>query len=381
MIYLDNNATTPIAPPVLAAIAGCMEQDFGNPSSSYAIGRQARKKVTEARESVAEMIGAASAEEVVFTSGGTESDNWAILGALRLFPEKRRIITTRVEHEAVRKLCQHLEDSGYQLIWLDVGSEGEIDLDQLKEAVTDDTAIVSIMMANNETGVIFPVQEAAQIVKERSEALFHVDAVNAAGKIPIELAQSDIDLLSISAHKFHGPKGIGALYVKGRIDLPSMLVGGSQEAERRPGTEAVHQIVGMGAAARFASDLSSMKPICELRDHLEARLLAEVANSSLNGTADPASRLPNTSNISFANTNGEMILSMLDDEGICVSTGSACNSESRTASPVLQAMNVPYIQAMGSIRFSLGRYNSYKEIEEVIVKLPPIVNKIRSFAL
>ncbi len=264
--------------------------------------------------------------------------------------------------------------------WLDVDETGSLDLDQVRDSITEETAIVSVMMANNETGVIFPVAEIAEIVKARSNALFHVDGVNAAGKIPIDLKNTQIDLFSISAHKFYGPKGVGALYVRDGVKLLSMSIGGGQESGRRAGTEAVHQIAGIGAAARYAGDLSSMERISELRDVLENKLLETIPNTYVNGTRERAKRLPNTSNISFENTNGEMIMSRLDDAGICVSTGSACHSHDHSASPVLQAMNIPYSQSMGSIRFSLGRFNTEEDIAEVIRVMPKIIGEILEIA-
>lgn len=380
MIYFDNNATTQVAPEVFEAMRPFLQGSFGNPSSSYDFGATTRETLSDTRESVAKLLGANDPKEIVVTSGGTESDNWALLGALEADPGKKHIITTRVEHEAVRKLCQKLERRDYSVTWLQVDGEGSLDLDELRSALSDETAIVSIMLANNETGILFPVNEIGEIVKENSNALFHVDGVNAVGKIPIDLQGSEIDLFSLSAHKFHGPKGIGALYIRDGVTLSPMLTGGGQENGRRPGTEAVHQIAGLGAAARSASDLTPMDGVRTLRDRLEDEILQTIPNTYLNGTADPAKRLPNTSNISFENINGEMILRWLDENGICVSTGSACNSHDRTASPVLQAMNVPYSRAMGSIRFSLGRYNTADEVEKLLAVLTVIVAELRAFA-
>jgi cysteine desulfurase len=380
MIYLDNNATTAVAPETLEAMVPFLGGQFGNPSSAHTVGRRARAVIEEAREAVSGLIGASFPSEIVFTSGGTESDNTAILGALRGTPEKRRIVTTRVEHEAVRKLVQRLEPEGFSVCWIDVDEDGLLDLDAFENALTPDTAIVSVMLANNETGILFPVERLAQIVKKRSNALFHVDGVNAAGKVAIDVKNTEIDLFSISAHKFHGPKGVGALYVRSDVELPSYLIGGGQEQGRRAGTEAVHQIAGMAAAAKLVEDVREMKRVAGLRDRLESGILDRIPNSRLNGTADPSKRLPNTSNISFENTNGEMILAALDDIGVCVSTGSACNSYDHTASAVLQAMNVPYRWAMGSIRFSLGRYNTLEEIDFVLEKLPGIVERLRSLS-
>jgi cysteine desulfurase len=377
MIYFDNNATTQIAPEVFEVMRPFLETEYWNPSSAYDRGKETAKAIETARESVAALLGSENADEIAFTSGGTESDNWAILGALEANPEKDHIITTRVEHDAVRKLCEKLETRGKRVTWLDVDEKGLLDLDALRASLHERTAVVSVMLANNETGILFPVEEIAEIVKERSDALFHVDGVNAAGKIPIALKATKIDLFSVSAHKFHGPKGVGALYIRDGVELPAMYFGGGQENGRRAGTEAVHQIAGIGAAAEFVSDLSPMKTVAEMRDRLESSILAAIPEVFLNGTADTSKRLPNTSYLSFANTNGEAILAMLDEGGICVSTGSACNSQDHTPSAVLQAMNVPYARAMGAIRFSLGRNNTAAEVETVIEVLPGIIENLR----
>ena len=377
MIYFDNNATTPVAAPVFDAMRPFLEASFGNPSSAYSLAQDAREAVERARESVASLLGAHLPNEIVFTSCGTESDNWAIRGALQL-RQMNSVVTTRVEHDAVRKLCLDLGKRGTNVTWLDVDSDGRLDLDHLRAAVTADTAVVSVMLANNETGILFPVAEIASIVKEHSNALVHVDGVNAVGKIPVDLKNTAIDLFSISAHKFYGPKGIGALYIREGVNLPSALIGGGQEQGRRAGTEAVHQLAGIGAAAEFVSDLAAMETVRALRDRLESGILNSISNAILNGTSDPAVRLPNTSSISFANTNGEMILARLDALGICVSTGSACNSADHSASPVLQAMNIPYATAMGSIRFSLGRFNTDAEVDRVLNVLPGIINELNA---
>ena len=379
MIYFDNNATTRPVPDVISAMLPYLGDNYGNPSSAHAAGTQPRNIVGQAKEAVAGLLGARSAE-IAFTSGGTESDNWAILGALELFPDKNHIVTTRVEHEAVRKLCEKLERKNYRVTWLDVDEDGALDLEQLERSLTAETAVVSIMMANNETGILFPISEIADIVKRRSHALFHVDGVNAAGKTAVELSGSGVDLFSISAHKFHGPKGVGALYIREGIELPPMLIGGGQEKGRRSGTEAVHQLAGIAAAAEYVKDLSEMERVRELRDRLENEILYKIPNSRLNGTANPAKRLPNTSSISFENINGEMLLARLDGIGICVSTGSACNSVGHIASPVLQAMNIPYTYTMGSIRFSLGRLNTAEEVDVVLAELPGIVADLSRMA-
>jgi len=377
MIYFDNNATTAPAPEVLDAMLPYLGSSFGNPSSAHGLGAMPRKAVAAARESVAALVGASDPDEIMFTSCGTESDNWAILGALEMAPDKDHIITTRVEHEAVRKLCERLEKRNYRVTWLEVDGNGLLDLEQLRNALEEKTAVVSVMYANNETGILFPADLIGRIVKEHSNALFHVDGVNAVGKMPVPLKKITVDLFSMSAHKFHGPKGIGALYVRKGVELPSLLIGGGQENGRRAGTEAVHQIAGMGAAAAFVKDLTPMSKVRQLRDRLESGILANVPNAYLNGISNPDFRLPNTSNISFENTNGEMILARLDALGVCVSTGSACNSQDHTASPVLQAMDIPYSKAMGSIRFSLGRFNSADEVEFVLEKLPGIIRDLR----
>ncbi|MGE3465650.1 MAG: cysteine desulfurase family protein [Pyrinomonadaceae bacterium] len=375
MIYFDNNATTPLTPAVLEAMLPFLSGSFGNPSSAYSPGREAKAAVERARESLATLLNVRRADEIVFTSGGTESDNWAILGAIEA-TGKDHIITTRVEHEAVRKLCEKLERGGKRVTRLDVDEDGTLDLDGLREALSAETAVVSVMLANNETGILFPVDKIGEIVKERSDALFHVDGVNAVGKIPIDLAASEIDLFSISGHKFHAPKGVGALYIREGVSLPPVSIGGGQEQGRRAGTEAVHQIAGLGAAAEFVTDIEPMDRIRAMRDRLETEILTRIPNSSLNGTSDPDRRLPNTSSISFEHTNGEMIMALLDDRGICVSTGSACNAHDHKASAVLEAMNVPYAWAMGSIRFSLGRLNTEGEVDHLLEILPGIIDEL-----
>ncbi len=381
MIYFDNNATTQIAPQVFEAMKPFLTEFYGNPSSAYNFGRDTRKAIEKAREQIAELLGANDSREIVFTSGGTESDNWAICGTLTANADKKHIVTTRVEHEAVRRLCEKLETNGFETTWLDVSEEGFLDLAELKKALREDTAIVSVMLANNETGILFPVKEIAEIVKENSDALFHVDGVNAVGKVPVNLKETKIDLFSISGHKFHAPKGIGALYIKNGVELPSIYVGGSQENGKRAGTEAVHQIAAIGAAANFVKDLSAMEKIRGLRDRLENEILQKIPNSRLNGTNNSEFRMPNTSSVSFENLNGEAILAKLNDAGVCVSTGSACNAETHTASPVLQAMEIPYSQAMGAIRFSLGRFNTETEVDFVLEILPKIIKDLKRMSL
>ncbi|MBA4184762.1 MAG: aminotransferase class V-fold PLP-dependent enzyme [Acidobacteria bacterium] len=380
MIYLDNNATTRIAPEVFEAMTPFLKEFYGNPSSAYNFGRESRNVIKTARAQIADLLGAKNESEIVFTSGGTESDNWAILGTLEANPQKKHIVTTRVEHEAVRKLCEKLERKNYEITWLDVSEDGFLDLEELKNSLRTDTAIVSVMLANNETGILFPVAPIAETVKENSAAIVHVDGVNAVGKIPIDLKRTKIDLFSLSGHKFHAPKGIGALYIKSGVELPSIYIGGGQENGRRAGTEAIHQIAAISAAAEFVRDFSAMETVRRLRDKLENEILQKIPNSRINGTSDPEKRLPNTSNISFPNLNGEAILAKLNDSGVCVSTGSACNSDAHTASPVLQAMNIPYSDAMGAIRFSLGRFNTEAEVNFVLKILPEIIAELRAMS-
>lgn len=378
MIYFDNNATTRIAPQVFEAMKPFLTDFFGNPSSAYNFGRETRQIVEKSRQQVASLIGAKETNEIIFTSCGTESDNWAILGALEANPEKKHIITTQVEHEAVRKVCEKLETKGYEITWLEVNEEGQLNSDELKKSLRPETAIVSVMLANNETGILVPVNEIAEIIKANSNALFHVDGVNAVGKIPVNLKETAIDLFSLSGHKFHAPKGIGALYVREGVKLPSFLIGGGQESGRRAGTEAVHQIVGLGTAAELVKKAEPKVRI--LRDKLEDFILQNIPKATLNGTPNREKRLPNTSSIAFPNLNGEAILAKLNDLNICVSTGSACNAENHVSSAVLRAMNVPYTDAMGTIRFSLGRFNTDEEVNFVIENLLKIIEELREMS-
>jgi cysteine desulfurase len=376
MIYLDNNATTRVAPEVFAAMQPYLTEAYGNPSSAHSLGERMKAAVERAREQVAQLIGAADGNEIVFTSCGSESDNWAIGGYLEQNPTRRHIITTRVEHEAVRNLCAHLEKTGCEVTWLEVDENGELDLDDLRQALRRDTAIVSVMLANNETGVLFPIEEIGQIVREHSDAVFHVDGVQAVGKIPIQLKNSEIDLFALSGHKLHAPQGVGALYIRSGVKLPPFIIGGGQEQGRRAGTSAVPNIVGLGAACELAKNFDSHDRIKRLRNKLEDKILRTIPNARLNGTPDRARRLPNTTNISFEYVEGENILVQLDHAGICVSTGSACHSTTRESSPTLRAMNVPYTAARGSIRFSLGRYNTEDEIDQTLKVLPEIISEL-----
>jgi cysteine desulfurase len=376
MIYLDNNATTAVAPEVLEAMKPYLSHVFGNPSSAHTLGRQMNRAVESAREEVATLLGAAEPTEIVFTSCGSESDNWAIRGVLATQPTRKHIVTTQVEHEAVRNVCRLLEQEGYEVTWLGVDRNGELDLDELRAALRPDTTLVSIMLANNETGVLFPIDQIARIVREQSEAVFHVDGVQAVGKIPIDLKTTEVDLFALSGHKLHAPQGVGALYIRKGIELPPYIVGGGQEQGRRAGTSAVPNLVGLGAACKLARLNSDHSRIERLRDRLEAGILETIPNARLNGTSDRSKRLPNTSSISFEYIDGQSILAHLDHEGICVSTGSACHSTTNESSPTLRAMNVPYSLAQGSIRFSVGRYNTEEEIETTLTILPEIISKL-----
>ena len=378
MIYLDNNATTRVHPEVIEAMKTALEFDYANPSSAYNLSVSSRKAIRESRKQVAEFLGAESDEEIYFTSGGTESDNWAILGALEASGSKRGVVTTMVEHEAVRVVCDRIESKGFEVARCDVNRDGSIKFDELIELVNENTAIVSVMFANNETGVVFPVAELAKKVKEKSDALFHVDGVNAVGKIEVDLKATSIDLFSISAHKFHGPKGIGALYVRSGTEISSRNIGGGQEFGLRAGTEATHQIVGMGTAAHLACDLTPMSAISNIRDGFEEAVTNKFPDAVIQGKG--AERIPNTSSISFPGLNGEVILAILDSKGVCVSTGSACNEQNHVSSPVLKAMGVPYQEAMGTIRFSFGRLNSPEEIPDVMEALDAAVRQASAHA-
>jgi len=377
-VYLDNNATTAVAPEVLEAMLPYFSELYGNPSSMHSFGGQVGQKVRLAREQVAVLLGASS-DEVIFTSCGSESDNAAIRSALTVQPGKRHIVTSRVEHPAVRALCAHLKTEGYRITELPVDSEGRLDMEQYRRSLTQDTAIVSLMWANNETGVIFPVEDAAELAHARGIP-FHTDAVQAVGKIPISLRESSIDMLSISGHKLHAPKGIGVLYVRRGTRFSPFLIGGHQEKGRRGGTENTPSIIGLGKACELAASNIETENVRvrRLRDRLEQELLRRVPNSRVNG--DRVNRLPNTTNISFEFVEGESILLMMDQFGVCASSGSACTSGSLQPSHVLRAMGVPFTMAHGSIRFSLSVYNTEAEIDFVIDKLPPIVESLRTMS-
>lgn len=378
-LYFDNNATTRLAPEALEAMMPYLTDFYGNPSSIHHFGSQVAREIQRAREQVAALLGASDAAEIIFTSCGSEGDNAAIRGLLEAQPEKRHIVTTQVEHPAVLGLCQHLEKRGYRVTWLGVDAVGTLDLDQLRDALTDQTALVSVMAANNETGVIFPIETIGEIVKAR-QIPFHVDAVQAAGKVALRLKDSPIDLLTISAHKFHGPKGVGALYVRRGITFRPFIIGGHQERSRRGGTENVAGIIGMGKAAELAGQRveEENSKVRKLRDRLESTLLGSCPGSRVNGNRER--RLPNTLNISFELIEGEAILVLLDEHGICASTGSACTAGSTEPSHVLRAMRVPPDWIQGTVRFSLSRYNTQEEVDRVGQTMPSIVQRLRSFS-
>jgi cysteine desulfurase len=376
-VYLDNNATTRVAPEVIEAMLPFFSERYGNPSSMHSFGGDLKTHVDEARSQVAALVGASPAE-IVFTSGGSESDNLAIRGTVEaLAGRKRHLVTTRVEHPAVRGTFHHLQKQGFHLTELPVDSDGQLDLDQLAAAITPDTAIVSVMWANNETGVVFPIAQVAQIVKSRG-AVFHTDAVQAAGKLPIDVSKLPIDLLSISGHKLHGPKGIGALYVRKGTKLVPLIMGGHQEKGKRAGTENVPAIVGIGRACALVGQQTAEenRRLSALRDDLERGILARCKDVRVNGKH----RLPNTLNVSFEYVEGEAILLLLDEFGISASSGSACASGSLEPSHVMRAMGVPFTAAHGSIRFSLSRYNTQEEIDYVLEHLPPIITRLREIS-
>jgi cysteine desulfurase len=378
-IYLDNNATTKVDQEVLAEMMPYLCEYYGNASSMHHFGGQLRHRIDESRQRVSQLLHC-DPTEIIFTSGGTESDNTAIRGVLASQPTKKHIITSRVEHPAVRSACRQLQAEGYRLTELPVDSMGRLNLKQLEEAITDDTALVTIMYANNETGVIFPIDQIARIVHSR-DCLFHCDAVQAIGKLPIDLQKTEIDLLSISGHKLHAPKGIGVLYVRRGTALSPFMIGGHQEGGKRAGTENVAGIVAIGKACELAQKYMAEENdrVCKLRDKLEAGLLATCLDARLNG--DPDSRLPNTTNISFEFVEGEAILLMMDHLGIAASSGSACTSGSLEPSHVLRAMGVPFTAVHGSIRFSLSRFTTEEEIDYVIREMPPIIKRLREISM
>ena len=377
VIYLDNNATTRVDDKVLEVMLPYLKDEYANPSSMYEFSTNASKAIDDARHSMKDFLGANSAKEIVFTSCGSESANTAIKGAVSYNKNKKHIITTKVEHPCVLNTYKMLEKQGYKVDYIGVNSNGELELDELKSKITPDTALVSVMWANNETGVIFPIKEIGEIIKSKNpETLFFVDAVQAAGKIDIDVKDTNIDMLGVSGHKFHAPKGIGALYVNSSVVLPPLINGGHQERGYRAGTENVPYIVGMGKAAELAIDnmkyeLSEVK---RLRDKLETGILKNIFNARLNTSI--SNRVPNTTNIGFEYVEGELILLHLSDIGVCASSGSACTSGSLEPSHVLRAMGTPFTSLHGSIRFSLSRFTTEKEIDYVLDNIGKVIGEI-----
>ena len=374
--YFDNNATTRLAPEVLEAMWPFLRDQWGNPSSLYGFGRQLAKPLELAREKVAALLNA-EPREIIFTSGGTESINSALQSALNTRPQKRHLITTAVEHSATIKFCAHLKDLGLEVTLLPVNSAGRLDLQLLEQSIRSDTALVSVMTANNETGVLFPVEEIAALCRSK-DVLFHTDAVQAPGKMKIDVKESGVDFLSLSAHKLYAPKGVGLLYVKRGVKYQPYVIGGGQEQARRGGTENVAGIVGFGRAAELAlahlNDATTR--IRALRDKLENGILKAIDNIAVNGSREL--RLPNTSNLSFEGIEAEGILLLLDEQGICASSGSACTSGSLDPSHVLLAMGCDTARARASVRFSLGIYNTQAEVDFVLKQLPGIIEKSRA---
>jgi len=376
IIYLDNNATTQVAPEVVETILPYLTQFYGNPSSMHTFGGQVGKALKEARVQVASLLGAEESE-IVFTSCGTEGNNTAIRSALAAQPERKHLITTQVEHACVLNLFKQLEKQGYTVTYLSVDRNGQLDVMELEAAITGSTALVSTMYANNETGTIFPIEQIGAIAKEYG-ATFHVDAVQVAGKLPLNMKTSTIDMMTISGHKLHAPKGVGALFVRKGFRFRPLLIGGHQERGRRAGTENVAGIIGLGKAAALAlENFADVGREQQLRDRLEKGLLA-IADTEING--DRKNRLPNTTNIGFKYIEGEAILLSLDQYGICASSGSACTSGSLEPSHVLRAMGLPYTILHGSIRFSLSRYTTAAEVDQALKVMPGIVQRLRSMS-
>jgi cysteine desulfurase len=379
VIYLDNNATTKVAPEVVEAMLPYLSEYYGNPSSMHSFGGDVAEKIKEARENVANLIGA-TGDEIVFTSCGTESDSTAIRAAIESNPDRKHIVTSRVEHPAVKNLYEVLSKKGYRVTFVPVDGQGILDLDYLYKNLSDDTAVVSLMWANNETGVIFPIEEISQRTKDQG-IVFHTDAVQAVGKIPIDVNETGVDLLSLTGHKFHAPKGIGALYIRKGTKYSPFMIGGHQEKGRRGGTENVASIIALGKAAELAKkhlDEDGYEHIGRLRDKLETNLLARISHSMVNG--DREHRLLNTTSIAYEYVEGEAILLMMNEHGICASSGSACTSGSLEPSHVLRAMGVPFTAAHGSIRYSLSRYTTEEEIDVVIEKTPAIIERLRGMS-
>ena len=377
VIYLDNNATTPIDPSVLEEMLPYLTEFYGNPSSPYRFGLKIAKAIETAREQVAHLLGCRP-NEMIFTSGGTESNNSSLASALTMDPSRRHLITTRIEHSAILKQSEWLAKRGYEITLLNVNEKGQIDLEELEQAIRPDTAMVSVMWANNETGGILPIHEIAAIVHQK-KLFFHTDAIQAVGKIPIHLANEypQLNFLSVSAHKIHGPKGVGALYVNHRSKFNPYLIGGSQENGKRAGTQNVAGIVGFGKACELAGQLmrDENREVRALRDLLETAILEKISGTQING--DTVNRLPNTTNLAFKGVEAEAILMLLDKHQICCSAGAACTTGSPHPSHVFKAMGLSTDRARSSLRFSLSRFNTRVEIEKTIHVLPEIISKLQ----
>jgi cysteine desulfurase len=375
VIYLDNNATTRPAPEAVEGMLPYLTQWYGNPSSVHRFGQRSRQAIDEARAQVAQLIGCAEAE-LTFTGGGSESINTAMRGLIAARGGRKRIVSSTVEHSATRELCNALTRGGMEIDWIDVDHDGHLDLEALRAAVTDEVALVSIMWANNETGVIFPVKQIAEICRA-ARVPFHCDATQAVGKVPVAVREVGMDAVSFASHKFHGPKGVGGLYVRRGLRVPPLIIGGPQERGRRGGTENVPAIAGMGIAAKLAAErLDQMPRVAALRDRLEAGILATIPHTHVIG--DRRMRLPNTTNIGFAQLEAEAILLLLSEQGICASAGAACSSGSLEPSPVLRAMRIDDRIAHGAIRFSLSRDSTDAEIEQALAVLPGVIERLRA---
>ncbi|MES9970708.1 MAG: cysteine desulfurase NifS [Candidatus Thiodiazotropha sp.] len=378
-IYLDNNATTMVAPEVVEEMLPFFTEQFGNPSSLHQFGNKVGRSLKKARKQVQALLGAEHDSEIIFTSCGTESDSTAILSALKAQPERKEIITTVVEHPAVLTLCEHLEKEGYTVHYLKVDKKGRLNMKEYLALLSDRVAIVSIMWANNESGTLFPVEEMADAARSAG-VMFHTDAVQAVGKLPMDLKNSCIDMLSLSGHKLHAPKGVGVLYLRRGVRFRPLLRGGHQERGRRAGTENATSVIGLGKACEMAADSMEYEKtfVKAMRDRLEQGILEQVSHCFVTG--DPNNRLPNTCNIAFEYIEGEAILLLLNKLGIAASSGSACTSGSLEPSHVMRAMDIPFTAAHGSVRFSLSRYNTMEEVERVIEAVPPIVAQLRKLS-
>ena len=378
LVYADNNATTRVDDEVLEEMLPYFKEFYGNPSSIHTFGRQVSSKMDLARERVASILGS-DTSEIVFTSCGTESNNYAIHSSLEAHPDKKHVITTKVEHPAVLNVCKFFGKNGYDVTELDVDNDGMLDLDELRDSIRDNTAIVSIMHANNETGVIFPIEEIGKIVKEKG-VLFHCDAVQAIGKVPVNLKNSHIDLLSMSGHKLHAPKGVGVLFIRKGVRIDPLIIGGHQEDNRRSGTENVPYIIGLGKACEIAEGFvkAEQTEVKRLRDRLEKGIKDQLTHVVISG--ENSERLPNTSNVSFECVEGEATLLLLDMAGIATSSGSACTTGSAEPSHVLQAMGIPPVTSRGTIRFSLSRYSTEDEVDYILEKLVPIIKRLQTLS-